>query len=136
MQPHNADMSVKVAAVDDVKVKTASDPDFAASWLEQAQKHMTDTEALAEKMLIGKLYNAGIRKADASTEGLKDPDARALLEAYVQAIDHGKHGDGIVLPQHLREELGIDRAGQRCSAPRATSAKPERKGWFTGLFGK
>jgi len=121
-------------AANNVKVNDVLDPNFAAQWLYRAQQHMTNTEALAEKMLIGKLYNAMIRKADASMEGLKDPDAHALAEAYVQAIDHGKHGDGISLPQHLRAELGMDRAGQQCSPPQATAAKADRKGWFTNLF--
>ena len=72
IQPHDADTgkchtSMTFTAADNVKVKTDSDPNFAARWFEHAQKHMTDTEALAEKMLIGKLYNAMIRKVDAST---------------------------------------------------------------------
>ena len=83
IQPRDADIeechtSVTVTAADNMIVKAPSDPNFASHWLEQAQKHMTNT-AFAEKMLLGKLYNAMIRKVDASTEGLEDPDARALL---------------------------------------------------------
>lgn len=76
-------------------------------WLKQAQAHMTDAQVLREAMAIGKLYKAGERKAKASALGLDDPDAMACFAAYRQAIDHGKHGDGISLPDHLRKELSL-----------------------------
>lgn len=60
---------------------------------------------LREQLDIGKLYCAAERKADQSEMGLHDPDARAYFSAYRQAIDRGKHGDEIVLPDHLREEI-------------------------------
>jgi len=114
------------------------DPGFADNWLSHAHAHMTDATALAEQMLIGKLYNAMKQKADLSQEGLAHPDARALGQAYVQAIDRGKHGDAVVLPQHLLEELGIDKALSQRLLPQPVAAKPSgsRVGWFSGLFGR
>ena len=107
-------------------------PEFAANWLARARAHMTCEQALVEKMLIGKLYNAMERKADESPNGLVDPDVRALGEAYVQAIDHGKHGDDILLPQHLRTELGLDAASPQTSSARKSAPKPVADGFLAG----
>ena len=68
---------------------------------------MTDPKILAEQLAIGKIYRAAERKAESSELGLRDPDAMALFAAYAQAIDHGKHGAGIDLPAHLRDELKL-----------------------------
>ena len=76
-------------------------------WLVRAQAHMTDVRVLKEGMAIGKLYKAGERKAKQSALGLNDPDAAAFFTAYTMAIDHGKHGDGIELPDRLRKEVGL-----------------------------
>ena len=92
------------------KLKAVADSDFASAWLAHAHAHMTDAATLAEQMVTGKLYNAMKQKAEVSQKGLADPYARALGEAYLQAIDPSKHGDAIVLPQQLQEELGIDEA--------------------------
>ena len=62
-------------------------------------------QVLREQLDIGRLYCAAERKADASEMGLDHPDARAYFAAYRQAIDRGKHGDEIELPEHLRQEL-------------------------------
>eukprot|EP00930_Biecheleria_cincta_P078511 TRINITY_DN66003_c0_g1_i1.p1 TRINITY_DN66003_c0_g1~~TRINITY_DN66003_c0_g1_i1.p1 ORF type:complete len:151 (-),score=26.98 TRINITY_DN66003_c0_g1_i1:123-575(-) len=121
------------------KVKADSGLDFGAHWLKHAQTHMTDAIALAEQMLIGRHYNAMIQKADASQEGLSHPDALALGKTYVRAIDRGKHGDEIVLPQYLREEIVMDDAlFQQPSTLQSAADKTERvrPGWFSGLFGR
>ena len=44
--------------------------------------------------------------ADKSHAGFNDTDASAYFKAYVQAIDTGKHGNRIALPEHLREQVG------------------------------
>jgi hypothetical protein len=119
----------------EIKEKSTTEADFAMNWLAHAHAHMTDARALAEQMLVGKLYNAMKRRADNSQDGLAHPDARALGEAYVQAIDRGKHGDEIQLPQHLRDELSMDKEllGARRSAAPPTR---DRAGWYSGLFGQ
>lgn len=76
-------------------------------WLALAQEHMTDAATLREGCAVGKLYRAGVRKAKESPRGLDDPDAIACFAAYRQAIDHGKHGAGVELPEHLRKELKL-----------------------------
>ena len=76
-------------------------------WLALAQEHMTDAATLREGCAVGKLYRAGLRKAKESPRGLDDPDAIACFAAYRQAIDHGKHGAGVELPEHLRKELKL-----------------------------
>ncbi|EOD13858.1 hypothetical protein EMIHUDRAFT_464640 [Emiliania huxleyi CCMP1516] len=76
-------------------------------WLALAQEHMTDAATLREGCAVGKLYRAGERKAKESPRGLDDPDAIACFAAYRQAIDHGKHGAGVELPEHLRKELKL-----------------------------
>jgi hypothetical protein len=47
------------------------------------------------------------RIAKASPLGIEDPDARALALAYVQAIDHGKHGAPVQLSAELRARVGM-----------------------------
>ena len=72
------------------------------AWLERAQEHMLKPETLHEGHLIGRLYNAAEKVADESELGIRDPDARALYQAYAQAIDQGKHGGEVAIPEHLR----------------------------------
>ena len=76
-------------------------------WLDEARTYMMSDGASATKRLIGKLYCASERVADKSPQGLQAADARAFFKAYVQAIDAGKHGCAIDLPEHLRKEVGM-----------------------------
>ena len=84
--------------------RPAADP---AVWLERAQEHMLKHETIHEGHLIGRLYNAAEKIADESDLGIRDPDARALFEAYTQAIDQGKHGGEIYIPEHLRKRFRL-----------------------------
>ena len=68
---------------------------------------MLSGSALKTKRLIGKLYKAGEEVADKSEQGLHHPDAQAYFRAYAQAIDAGKHGNNIDLPDHLRSRVGM-----------------------------
>jgi hypothetical protein len=76
-------------------------------WLARAQEHMLDDNVLHEGMLVGKFYNAAVKKLKASPLGMDDPDVQALFTAYSQSIDMGKHGGKITLPEHLRKELRL-----------------------------
>lgn len=77
------------------------------NWFLEAQNYMLSDDGAKAKQLIGKLYRAGEKVADESPLGLHDPDARAYFKAYTQAIDAGKHGNAIDLPDRLREKLGM-----------------------------
>mmetsp|Transcript_85388 Transcript_85388/g.150959 ORF Transcript_85388/g.150959 Transcript_85388/m.150959 type:complete len:641 (+) Transcript_85388:52-1974(+) len=80
---------------------------LAGRWLAEARQYMLSGGAAKTKSMIGKLYCAGEKVADKSPLGLDDPDARALFRAYSQAIDAGKHGNSIDLPEHLRKKVGM-----------------------------
>merc|ERR1712216_965015 len=77
------------------------------TWLDQARQYLLGGGASQVQRMIGKLYCAGERIADKSPDGLQDADARAYFKAYSQAIDAGKHGNSIDLPQHLRKAVGM-----------------------------
>ena len=78
-----------------------------AAWLARAQAHMLKPETLHEGHKIGKLYNAAEAVADKSDLGIRDPDAQALFKAYAQAIDQGKHGGGVHIPDHLKSRFRL-----------------------------
>lgn len=78
-----------------------------ATWLARAQEHMLKSETIHEKDLIGRLYKAAEKIADESERGIRDPDARTLFIAYRQAIDHGKHGGEIDIPEHLQKRFRL-----------------------------
>eukprot|EP00930_Biecheleria_cincta_P097084 TRINITY_DN88813_c0_g1_i1.p1 TRINITY_DN88813_c0_g1~~TRINITY_DN88813_c0_g1_i1.p1 ORF type:complete len:672 (+),score=86.51 TRINITY_DN88813_c0_g1_i1:156-2018(+) len=78
-----------------------------SNWLSEARRYMQSGDASRTKQMIGKLYCAGEKAADKSPDGLFDPDARAFFKAYAQAIDAGKHGNSIDLPERLRKEVGM-----------------------------
>jgi len=77
------------------------------SWFLEARKYILSSSNMSAKRLIGKLYRAGEAVADESELGLCHPDAKAYFRAYVQAIDTGKHGNCIHLPEHLRAKVGM-----------------------------
>ncbi|CAE7326310.1 RDR2 [Symbiodinium sp. CCMP2592] len=77
------------------------------AWLARAQEHMLKPETIHEKDLIGRLYKAAEIIADESELGIRDPDARTLFIAYRQAIDQGKHGGEIDIPEHLRQRFRL-----------------------------
>jgi len=77
------------------------------AWLQEARAYMLSDSAMTAKRLIGKLYRAGEEVADESPLGLGHPDAKAYFRAYAQAIDAGKHGNCIDLPEHLRAKVGM-----------------------------
>ena len=78
-----------------------------SDWLLEARKYMLSGSSAKNKRLIGKLYRAGEDIADNSEQGLCHPDAKAYFRAYAQAIDAGKHGNCIHLPEHLRAKVGL-----------------------------
>lgn len=78
-----------------------------SDWFRRAREYMCDCKSLESKRLIGRLYRAGEEIADRSPDGLDNEDAIAYFKAYVQAIDAGKHGNTINLPEHLRKRVGM-----------------------------
>ena len=71
-------------------------------WLEDAQKLMSDAEAVNEiGRLRGKLYKMSMEIGKESTKKKRDPDAMALADAFNQALEFTKHGRPIRLPAKL-----------------------------------
>jgi TusA-related sulfurtransferase len=77
------------------------------NWLADVQRHMTDVSVLQEHAFIAKLYKAMEKIQKSSPRGMDDPDAIAYANAYVMALNRGKHGVDISLPQHLRAAVGL-----------------------------
>ena len=71
-------------------------------WLEMAQRHMLDVNALREQKDVCKLFRRWEQCCKGSQAGMDDPDARNYGEAYVEALDHGKHGNGYDMSVLLR----------------------------------
>jgi len=101
VQPRKPESALSTEASGDAAAKLGD------SWLTQAQQFMTSPELQNERVMIAKLYRAAEKKMNSSKLGMDDPDAQALFHAYSQAIDMGKHGGQLDLPDHLRKELGI-----------------------------
>ena len=76
--------------------------ELGATWLASAQEHMLDVTALREHKDVCKLYKRWEQSVASSSLGMDDADARSYAEAYVQALEHGKHGEGVRLPEHLQ----------------------------------
>lgn len=76
-------------------------------WFRAAQAYMMDPAVLNSKAMIGKLYNAMKKAQEQSQRGMDDEDAVAFGSAYRQALDIGKHGGSINLPEHLRQKVGL-----------------------------
>ena len=75
-------------------------------WFEKAQAFMADSELSEISELIGKLYTANGKAADADGERfMRNPDAIAFADAFYQALENGKHGTKVVLPEHLWEKI-------------------------------
>lgn len=97
----------EAAAGEGSHVPTKKREPLGSNWLAEARRYMQGGGASRTKQMIGKLYCAGEKAADKSPEGLADPDARAFFKAYAQAIDAGKHGNSIDLPERLRKQVGM-----------------------------
>lgn len=101
------EMIPAAASADRHKKTTGSHKALGCNWLRDAREYMLSDNAMKTKRLIGKLYRAGEEVADKSEQGLHHPDAKAYFRAYAQAIDAGKHGNKIDLPEHLRAKVGM-----------------------------
>jgi hypothetical protein len=86
----------------ETKPKSPYDPD----WLEKTQRLMLDAVALGDlHRLIGKLYNTAKEVADKSPRFMHEPDAISFARACKRALEMGKHGGKVYLPEHLHEKL-------------------------------
>lgn len=75
-------------------------------WPEDAQQIMCNATGAAEvQTLIAKCYKLSKKLADASSEGMDDPNAVAFATAYEDALLYEKYGAPIRLPKHLHVEL-------------------------------
>ena len=59
-------------------------------------------DLLREQKDVCKLYRRWEQCCKGSQAGMDDPDARNYGEAYVEALDHGKHGNGYDMSVLLR----------------------------------
>ncbi|KAK3253056.1 hypothetical protein CYMTET_37675 [Cymbomonas tetramitiformis] len=81
--------------------ETPCDPD----WLPRAQARMHAEELLCEPLDIPKVFKLFKKEVETSPDGMDSVDARLLGEAYVRALDRGKHGGDLGLPHRLQGKL-------------------------------
>ena len=72
------------------------------NWFAKVQAYFMEDCIINDHQQIGKFYVQMQKIQDTSPLGWDDPDARILADAYLQALDRPKHGNEIVLPDHLR----------------------------------
>jgi len=76
------------------------------NWFTKAQEFMADPKLCEIDELVCKLYKASEKAADADEERfMRNPDAECFADAYYQALDNGKHGTKVILPEHLWDKL-------------------------------
>jgi hypothetical protein len=63
---------------------------------------MRRLDVMREGLDIGKIYK--LWESLVEEQGMDSPDAVAVAKAYKQALDRGKHGGEVSLPQHLRKQ--------------------------------
>jgi hypothetical protein len=77
-------------------------------WFKEAQQLMVCAGTVEEiGALTGKLYRLFTKTADESKDKIADPDAIAYADAFNQALEFGKHGNKIILPQHLQTQVPV-----------------------------
>lgn len=96
-------------------VRARPDP---ASRLREVHTYLTDPTTLRGPREIGRIYRAWESLVAQRPDGMDDPDALLLAEAYLQALNAGKHGGESNLPPHLRELLAPRALGLRLSPSR------------------
>jgi hypothetical protein len=73
--------------------------------LEVVYAHLTDESTLEGPRGIGRIYRLWESTAAQRPAGIDDPDALVLADAYLQALNAGKHGGELELPSHLQAKL-------------------------------
>jgi hypothetical protein len=71
------------------------------------QRHVVTSNLADEHALVAKMYNLMQKVHETSNLGMDDPDAIAYANAYLSAIDRGKHDIEVLLPPHLLKALGV-----------------------------
>lgn len=106
--------------------------------LREVHAHLTDPATLHGKWEIGRIFRVWEAVVAQRALGMDDPDALLLADAYLQALDAGKHGGEMHLPPHLRELLAARAPGARPrgglglrAAPVGAAAAPPDQGTAT-----
>ena len=79
----------------------------ASNWYTDVQRHLSMNSMLEDHALVSRMYKEMTKIHDSSPLGMDDPDAIAYANAYLAAIDRGKHGIEVLLPDHLRKVIGL-----------------------------
>lgn len=106
LQQVKTDPIVENAIVEEEDGNEKNDKKPNHNWLKEAQQLMVDSASIQDLgALTGCLYKLAEKTADASNLYMRDPDAIAFANAYNQALEYGKHGGKINLPDHLHAEV-------------------------------
>lgn len=76
-------------------------------WFQQVQNYLISGLVVNENQLISRIYKEMEKVLKTSAQGMDDPDYIHYADAYLLAIDRGKHGIDVVLPQRLRAAVGL-----------------------------
>jgi hypothetical protein len=76
------------------------------NWLEKTQQIMLDAPShFLLGNLIGKLYTGAQKIADESDNFMREPSCIAYATAFKRALEMGKHGGKVYLPEHLHDKI-------------------------------
>ncbi len=102
------EVPIEIVEEKDVTMKTIKQDGLSndMDWFQTSQEFMIENPVHEMGQLIGSLYKLCLDFSEKDKDqSIRNPDAEAFAEAYDQALEHGKHGTKIVLPQHLHKEV-------------------------------
>ena len=77
------------------------------NWFSELQQYLIANSHVSDQALVGKMYQQMSKIHKESPLGMDDPDAVAFANAYLAAIDRGKHSIDVMLPDHLKARIGL-----------------------------
>lgn len=89
--------------------------------LRAVHAYLADRATLQAPLEVGRIFRLWEATVASKQLGMDDPDALLLADAYLGALNAGKHGDDTQLPLHLRKLLE-----QPVGARRRDGAQPRR----------
>lgn len=92
------------AGASDVSGQKGEEPKL-KGWLDQARDHMRDPQTLKLSVAYGVLYKE--MEKYQKVGGMDDERALECGRAYLQALDNGKHGGIIDVPECVAQKLGV-----------------------------
>ena len=99
--------TVKCDPIVDVSEDSSTkEPVHDDNWFEKAQSLLVDpSRQICIDQMVKKFHALSKKTADNSDAFMADADCRAFAAAYQAALDIGKHGGKVTLPEHLHDKV-------------------------------